>query len=173
VIPIAGCAVKLHFEHPPTGHPKLLWAPFGTVPDPGQTKPRHGLATLWPWPQPPYEREERAAIAEYDAADWFPSRAEAEAFADRDTPDDGKWLHLCPGELKALAVLSAGLPATAITGGEAHRWTPALLAPFRGRRVCLVYDEDDAGRRFRDATVCALRGVAASVRAITFGRNPQ
>lgn len=46
-------AVKLHLESPGERMPKCLWAPFGTAPkaDPSKgIKPRHGWATLWPWP---------------------------------------------------------------------------------------------------------------------------
>lgn len=55
-------------------------------------------------------------------------------------PDD--WVFICPGELKALAFLSDGLSATASTGGESWIPPPRLLSWFRGRRVCLVFDDD-------------------------------
>lgn len=55
-------------------------------------------------------------------------------------PED--WYFLMPGELKALAAISDGLKATASTGGEAWIPSPRLLSWFRGRRVCLMYDDD-------------------------------
>ncbi len=55
------------------------------------------------------------------------------------------FIFLCPGELKALAVLSMGYRAIAVTGGES--WMPPLelLAYLRGHNVCLFMDDD--GRR--------------------------
>ena len=164
VLPIADhkgqhVAAKLHLESRSPRQPKCLWAPFGTEP---KKRPRHGFATLSPDPDTD-SMKERMAIREYDAG---LSGAEAE----RRTRSEAELLYLCPGELKALAVLSAGLCATSITAGEAHRWTPGHVALLNGRRVAILYDDDEQGRRFRHQTTEALRHVASELKAITFGR---
>jgi len=173
VIPISDAAgkvlaLKLHRENPPPKAPKCLWAPFGTEPKDG---PRHGWATLWPppetyWPDDLFQ--ERAGILEFDAK--LP-RAEAEAAARLDVGHALPWLYLCPGELKALAVIGAGCQATSITAGESHRWTPGFLSRLAGRRLCVVFDDDPAGHRFRDTTIAALRCTASELKAVTFGRK--
>jgi hypothetical protein len=78
-------------------------------------------------------------------------------------------LYLLPGELKALAVLGAGRSAISITAGEGMRWTPGLMRRIEGRRVVIVYDDDEAGRRFLIQTTSALRGWVASLSRLTFG----
>jgi len=162
-------AVKLHRENPPPNVKKGSWATFGTRPDPGNDHPRHGWSTLFPWPNSDTALAwaERAAIAEHNGR---LSPGAAEALADHDVPVDSAWLYVCPGELKALAVLSAGRAATGITGGENFRWTPYLVAPFRRHRVVILYDDDETGHTFRDATIAALWGVAAEIKVFTFGR---
>jgi hypothetical protein len=80
-------------------------------------------------------------------------------------------LYLLPGELKALAVLGTGRAATSPTAGEAGRWTPGLLARLAGRPIVIVFDDDDAGRRWRDATLAALKPLAVSLRAVSFGTD--
>jgi hypothetical protein len=80
-------------------------------------------------------------------------------------------LFLLPGELKALAVIRAGHNASGITAGESMRWGSETLARLRGRSVTLVYDDDDAGRKFRDETARALRPVVGALKAGTFGRK--
>ena len=80
------------------------------------------------------------------------------------------WLYLCPGELKAAAVLCAGRAATSITTGESFRWSPGLIQRLAGRRVCIVFDDDEPGHKFRDNTRNALTGHAAEIKANTFGK---
>lgn len=77
---------------------------------------------------------------------------------------------LCPGELKAAAICSAGHAATSITAGESHRWTPGQVARFAGRTVCINFDDDGAGHKFKDHSIEALKSVA-TVKAVTFGRE--
>lgn len=85
--------------------------------------------------------------------------------------DPREKLYLLPGELKALAVLDTGRAATSVTAGEGMRWTPGLLKRFEGRQVCIVYDDDNAGRKFLGTTSAALSGWAAKVTRATFGRK--
>jgi len=156
--------VKVHREDPADG-PKAIWAPLGRKTDPRTAKARNGWATLWPPPEWALDAEdERAGLLEYCGG---LSRAKAEALSGwRDT-----CLYLCPGELKALAVLGAGKKATAITGGESHRWTPGQIARLRTHRLVILFDDDEAGHRFRDTTIKALAGHVADLRAITFGTD--
>ena len=105
-----------------------------------------------------------------ELAEWQARKAFGAASSLREP--DGQWLFLCGGELKALAMIGAGLWATAPMVGESNFWTPRLIGRLSGLRVCIVYDDDKQGRRFRDATISALMGHAAEIKAITFGVKP-
>ncbi|HLX64065.1 MAG TPA: hypothetical protein VKX17_22525 [Planctomycetota bacterium] len=172
IIPITSAAgdvlaLKLHKENATHG-PKALWAPLGTEP---KDRPRHGFATLWPPPEsfwPADEFDERAAILEIDGG---LARVEAERRARLEVGRATPWLYIAPGELKALAVVSAGLHCTSVTAGESFRWTPGTLARLAGRRACIIYDDDPAGHRFKNNTLAALRNTAAELKAVTFGRK--
>lgn len=83
--------------------------------------------------------------------------------------DTSAWLCLAPGELKAAALLAAGVNATSPTAGESYRWTPLQIARFKNRRVLIQYDDDPAGHKFRDNTIAALQPVTAVLKADTFG----
>lgn len=101
--------------------------------------------------------------------------------------DWNETIFVCPGELKALAVLSAGFMATAVTGGEGWIPPPQVLASLAGARVCVLYDNDAAKKRvlpggridikqpghtWADQMVKALRDVgAANVTAKSGGRK--
>ena len=154
-LPICGpdgvpVAVKLHMEERPQGGLKNLWCPFGQAD--GSGRRRHGCSTLWPPPE------------WYRAVEQAPP--DAHSFL---AGLDNKVLFLLPGELKAFAVLGAGLAATAVTGGEAWRWSDIEIARLVGCRVCLVYDDDVAGHKFLTNSVAALHGFVADLRAVTFG----
>jgi len=82
---------------------------------------------------------------------------------------DGRWLFLCGGELKALAMICAGFWATAPMTGENNFWTPEILSRLADLRICILFDEDKQGREFRDATISALLESALEIRAITLG----
>ena len=85
--------------------------------------------------------------------------------------DVDETLFLFPGELKAAAALSDGLNATSTTAGESHRWTPGEIERFRGREICLMFDDDPAGHNYRDATRTALFGVVREFHTITAGKK--
>lgn len=86
-------------------------------------------------------------------------------------PDPDEYIFLCPGELKGLALESEGFRAVTMTGGES--WTPTAdeMEWFRGRRVCLPYDDDvtieregrliNAGRKWGMKMTQILRHVRA------------
>ena len=77
-------------------------------------------------------------------------------------------LVLCPGELKALACLSAGFNATSKTAGETA-WQARQLARLKGFPLVVLFDEDEAGRAFMHATVKRLKHHCPSLKAVTFG----
>ena len=92
-----------------------------------EEQPRHGCQTLWPPPE------------------------DFEGFDE---------LYLCPGELKALAMLSEGLPATSPTAGESSRLPPKLVARMKRaapKTLFAVFDNDLAGRQWRDAMTASLQ----------------
>ncbi len=77
---------------------------------------------------------------------------------------------VCPGELKALGVISLGLPAIGITCGETPRRIPAdAVALLQGRRVALVPDNDDTGRKWADAVVAQLQSAGIEVLVVDLG----
>ncbi len=60
--------------------------------------------------------------------------------------DWSSYIFICPGELKALACESAGMMATAGTGGEGVIPGHSMLTKFAGQKVCILGDEDSAKR---------------------------
>jgi len=83
--------------------------------------------------------------------------------------DRDELLYLCPGELKAAAILSAGDAATSTCAGESHQWTPGQIELFRDREIALLYDDDAAGIAYRDRTFSALCCVANQIYKISLG----
>lgn len=62
------------------------------------------------------------------------------------TEDWTEYIFICPGELKALACESAGLMATATTGGEGSLPHPSILSRLAGKKICVFGDEDGMKR---------------------------
>ena len=83
--------------------------------------------------------------------------------------DRDELLYLCPGELKAASILSAGDNATSTCAGESHQWTAGQIELFRGREIAILFDDDDAGRAYRDRTFEALCRVAKQIYKISLG----
>lgn len=92
------------------------------------------------------------------------------------------WMFLCPGELKALAMISGGLSATSFTHGENTPPEVEELRCFRGRRVAVFYDEDIpklrngkiicTGMRWAATVAARLKlAHALEVRILTGGRK--
>lgn len=69
------------------------------------------------------------------------------------------------GEKDADALAALGLVATTNAGG-AGKWRPEYSAALKGRRVFVLPDNDDPGRKHAQIVVEALAQVAASVRVI-------
>lgn len=70
--------------------------------------------------------------------------------------DPRRILYICPGELKALRLISLGEQAVSPTAGESSWWPKREVKRLRRFRCCVVWDNDAAGIRFRDATIAAL-----------------
>lgn len=101
-------------------------------------KPRNGTYTLWPPPE-----------------DW---------------PGTDR-LYLCPGELKALAMIGMGYAATSVTSGESSKLPPRLvdrIVRAAPRRVLIGFDNDDAGRKWRDCMADSLRRAGLAVATFNF-----
>ena len=82
------------------------------------------------------------------------------------------WLYLTGGELKTASIISAGKMATSITTGESSfHWTAKQIQRLAGRRVCICFDDDPTGHKFRDTTLAALRSAALELKTWTFGRE--
>jgi hypothetical protein len=58
-----------------------------------------------------------------------------------------------------------GVLATCNAGG-AGKWTAEHAAFLGGRRVCVLCDNDDSGRKHLEQVVCSLHGIAESVRVV-------
>ena len=82
---------------------------------------------------------------------------------------EGPPLAIAEGELKALALLSGGLAATAPVTGAGFAWPEHQARRFRGRDIIVVYDDDEPGRAFRDRTAKALHGIARKVSSYSYG----
>lgn len=81
---------------------------------------------------------------------------------------------LCPGELKALAVATAGRAALGITSGEGTKQTPADLPAeglrlLRGRDVAIVPDDDDTGRAWGAHVRAQLTEAGITARIVDVG----
>ena len=81
----------------------------------------------------------------------------------RETLENHDDVVLVEGEPDCLALLAQGVPAVSSTGGAT---TPPLPAPFEGKTVTIVYDDDDAGREGALKAARALHGVARAVRVV-------
>jgi hypothetical protein len=80
-------------------------------------------------------------------------------------------LWLCPGELKALALISSGMPATSPTVGESGALPKRLLDRLRevdAKEFVIAYDDDPAGRRWADANEAALATVGIKAVQVTW-----
>ncbi len=81
-------------------------------------------------------------------------------------------LCVCPGELKALAMIDVGVPATSPTVGEGKALPRRLidrLVKVRARELYLAYDNDPTGRAWRDQNIDALAEAGLHVTAVDLG----
>jgi DnaB-like helicase C terminal domain/CHC2 zinc finger len=74
---------------------------------------------------------------------------------------------VCEGEKDCDRAASLGLIATTTPNGASTKWRDADSNHFAGRRVCVIADDDEPGRRKAENTAAGLRDVAAAVGVIT------
>lgn len=70
-------------------------------------------------------------------------------------------IYLTEGELKAARFLCHGEAATSSMSGAGFKWPPNEVERMRGRKVVMVYDDDAAGRDYRDLTLEKLSPVCS------------
>ncbi len=75
------------------------------------------------------------------------------------------WVFVVEGEKDADRLAAEGLIATTNPGG-AGKWHLVDDKPLHGGRVCILRDNDDAGREHRDDVARRLHGKAADVRIV-------
>jgi len=130
------------------GSPKAIKLHF-------EEHPRPGMKSMWaPLGTTPTDKPRHGYSTLWPCPEWFP-RTER--------------LYIAGGELKALSLIQAGLAATSPTSGESFKWPQDQIKRVAGRRIVICYDDDGAGRAFRDRTTQSLKQHTHQVSTITFG----
>ena len=80
-------------------------------------------------------------------------------------PAEFRFVFVVEGEKDVEALTTLGLVVTTNAGG-AGKWRPDHAHVLRGRRVAILPDNDDAGRRHAEQVAASLAGVAAAVRIL-------
>ena len=78
--------------------------------------------------------------------------------------EKSKWTIVCAGEKDMAVARSQGFNAITITGGEGV--TPLLINEFKGRKVAICYDNDDAGIQGARRLAATLRPLAEAIKVI-------
>ncbi|MFO0809601.1 MAG: AAA family ATPase [Gemmataceae bacterium] len=68
---------------------------------------------------------------------------------------------VCEGEKDVDTLIEHGLVATTAAGGAGAAWGEEYVNALAGRPVCLVPDNDDAGRQYMNRVAAALKGRTA------------
>ncbi|MFH1109471.1 MAG: DUF3987 domain-containing protein [Planctomycetota bacterium] len=79
--------------------------------------------------------------------------------------DPNAWVFIVEGEKDTDRLAAEGLIATTNPGG-AGKWHLVDDKPLHGRQVCVLQDNDDAGREHRDDVARRLHGKASDVRIV-------
>ena len=79
--------------------------------------------------------------------------------------DPGAWVFVVEGEKDVDRLCSLGLVATTNAHG-AGKWRDEYSDVLKGRRVAVIPDQDDAGRRHAEQVAASLVGKAADVRIV-------
>lgn len=82
----------------------------------------------------------------------------------KETPDR-RWTLICAGEKDMAVARSHGFNAITLTGGETM--LPIILEQFKGRRVCIAYDNDATGKTGASKLAAYLTPYAEEVRVCT------
>ena len=75
------------------------------------------------------------------------------------------------GEKDVDRLIDLGFVATTNAGG-AGKWRPEHSEYLRGRRVCIMPDNDDAGERHAEKVARSLAGIAAEIRILRLPNLP-
>lgn len=79
--------------------------------------------------------------------------------------DHDAWVWIPEGEKHCDRLYSLGLNATCNVGG-AGKWTPELSEYLRGRKVCILPDNDQPGQQHGQDVARKLHGIAAEIRIL-------
>lgn len=79
----------------------------------------------------------------------------------------GELVVIVEGEKDADRLASLGFVATTTPNGAAAKWRDSDSAFFAGRRVAIIADDDEPGRKKAKSTADALTGTAAAVGIVT------
>jgi hypothetical protein len=79
-------------------------------------------------------------------------------------------IYFVEGEKDADRLTAAGLLSTTASQGAGAKWQPELTKWFVRRDVCIIPDNDSAGRAHADKVARALNPVASSVRVVGWRR---
>lgn len=108
------------------------------------------------------------------SGDWYPVKGEAGP-DDDELPEVRRVLYRLPAVLAAETVYvvegekdvhtleAAGLVATTNSGGASQKWLQDYTESLRGKRVIVIPDNDEPGRKRGATVVKALTGVASEV----------
>lgn len=136
----------------------------------------------------------RRIVAEYNYVDeqgnllWQNVRLEPKDFRQRRPGGKGDWvwnlqgvrrvLYRLPEVLAAKDLLfvegekdadtAAALGFTATTSGSARSWRPEFGAVLQSKRITIIADADDAGRRYVQQVAASIFGKAESVKVLEF-----
>ena len=129
---------------------------------------RHPADGAWAW------GIRAGAYRKSPGGDWYPVKGEAAA-GDEQLTDVRRVLYRLPAVLQAEVVYlvegekdvttleSAGLVATTNSGGAAQKWLPEYTEALRGRRVLIIPDNDEPGRKRARVIERELAGKSAEV----------
>lgn len=82
------------------------------------------------------------------------------------------YVYIVEGEQDADNLVAHGLPATCNPMG-AGKWRSEYAPYFQGKRVCILTDNDDAGRRHAEQVARSLHGVAEVVKLLSLPDLPR
>lgn len=83
------------------------------------------------------------------------------------------WVLIPEGEKDCDNLHKAGYIATTNAGGAKAPWLDAYSESLRGRKVCILPDNDDPGRQHADDVAKHLAGIAADVRLLELPGLPE
>jgi len=86
--------------------------------------------------------------------------------------ETGRWVVVVEGEKDVDRLRSLGFVATCNSGG-AGKWRPEFAGYFAGAKVCIVPDNDDAGRAHAEQVAQNLHPVASDLRVLDLPGLPE